>query len=247
MGHTWENRDEASVDASVEEVWDAIATGPGIDSWYMGRTSVEPGADGSVHTDLGGFAMDSSVTSWEPPHRFGYRTDGPDGRFIAFEYLIEGREQGSTVIRLVANGFLPGDDWEAEFDAMLKGGQMYFGTLVAYLNHFAGRFATPLTVSGPRVADWDSAWAAMRAALGVSATPALGDPARLTVPGLPPIEGEIDFVNAHALGVRTEDALYRFVQGFFGSVVLVHHLFADAVDEQETTRAWQAWLDALHS
>jgi hypothetical protein len=32
MGHAWEQRDEAIVAASVDEVWAAIATGPGIDS-----------------------------------------------------------------------------------------------------------------------------------------------------------------------------------------------------------------------
>ena len=77
------------------------------------------GAGGAVRTDLGGYTMESTVTAWEPPRRFAFRGDEtPDGRFIAFEYLIEGREQGSTVLRLVSNGFLPGDDWEAEFDAM---------------------------------------------------------------------------------------------------------------------------------
>ncbi|MFC7648504.1 hypothetical protein ACFQX6_54750 [Streptosporangium lutulentum] len=43
MGHAWEERDEAVVAASAEEVWAAIATGPGIDSWFMGRNEVDPG------------------------------------------------------------------------------------------------------------------------------------------------------------------------------------------------------------
>ncbi len=233
------------MDATVEEVWDAIATGPGIDSWFMGRNEVQPGPDGTIRTDMGGFTMSSAVTAWEPPRRLAHRHDGPGERFIAYEYLVEGREQGSTVVRVVANGFLPGEDWEAEFDAMTKGGRMYFATMVAYLNHFAGRFGIPIEVTGPPVDDWPSAWAALRAGLGVGADPAVGDAVRFTVPGLPPIEGTVDFVNAAVIGVRTHDGLYRFIQGFFGSFVLGHHLFGDGVDEAHTKQAWQTWLAGL--
>jgi hypothetical protein len=89
------------------------------------RNEVVPGEGGTVRTDLGGHLMESTITAWEPLRRFAYRGDEtPDGRFIAFEFLIEGREQGTTVLRLVTNGFLPGDDWEAGYDAMVKGGAM---------------------------------------------------------------------------------------------------------------------------
>lgn len=43
MGHSFEGIDEIEVPASVEDVWTAIATGPGIDSWFMGRNEVTPG------------------------------------------------------------------------------------------------------------------------------------------------------------------------------------------------------------
>jgi uncharacterized protein YndB with AHSA1/START domain len=244
MGHAWEERDEAVVAASVEEVWAAIATGPGIDSWFMGRSRVDPGPAGSVTTDVGGFAATGTVTAWDPPNHFAYRGDGPGERFIAFEYLIEGRDQSSTVLRLVASGFLPDDDWEAEFEAMTAGGEMYFGTLVAYLDHFAGRFATPVNVIGPPVADWPAAWAALRAGLGLGGRPAVGDPVRVTVPGVPSLEGLVDFVNSQALGIRTADGLYRFIQGYVGSFVLGHHLFTDP-DENQTSQAWKTWLAGL--
>ena len=44
MGRPFENRSEAEVPASPDEVWAAIASGPGIDSWFMGRSEVRPGA-----------------------------------------------------------------------------------------------------------------------------------------------------------------------------------------------------------
>jgi uncharacterized protein YndB with AHSA1/START domain len=244
MGKAWQQRDEAVVDATVEQVWDAIASGPGIDAWFMGRTTVKPGPTGTVNTDVGGFTMTSNVTEWERPHRFGYRNDGPGERFIAFEYLVEGRDQGTTVVRVVSSGFLPGDDWEAEFDAMRKGGEMYFRTMVAYLNHFAGRTGPIVNVSGPPVTDWGAAWTALRDALGVGQEPAVGDPVHVTVAGFGPVDGVVDFVNPDAIGVRTDDGLFRFIKGFVGSWVAAHHLFRPA-DEAEINVAWRAWLSAL--
>jgi uncharacterized protein YndB with AHSA1/START domain len=244
MGHAWEERDEAVVAASVDEVWAAIATGPGIDSWFMGRNQVDPGPAGAVTTDVGGFVMTGTVTAWDPPNHFAYRSDGPGERFFAFEYLIEGRDQSSTVLRLVTSGFLANDDWEAEFEALTAGGEMYFRTLVAYLDHFAGRFAKPVNVTGPPVADWPAAWAALRIGLGLGDQPAVGDPVRVTVPGVPSLDGLVDFVNSQALGIRTADGLYRFIQGYIGGFVLCHHLFTDP-DEKQTSQPWKTWLAGL--
>jgi uncharacterized protein YndB with AHSA1/START domain len=249
MGHAWEERDEAVVAASPDEIWAAIATGPGIDSWFMGRTRVDPGATGSVTTDVGGFLMTGTVTAWDPPNHFAYRSDGPGERFIAFEYLIEGRDQSSTVLRLIASGFLPDDDWETEFEAMTAGGEMYFRTLVAYLDHFGGRFATPVSATGPPVADWPAAWAALRSGLGLGDRPALGDRVRVEVLGVPHLDGQVDFVNAQALGIRTADGLLRFIQGYIGSFVVTHYLFTDPdlsshIDKQ-ASQAWTTWLAGL--
>jgi uncharacterized protein YndB with AHSA1/START domain len=246
MGREWEQHDDVEIDATPQQVWEAIATGPGYDSWYMGHTEVEPGEGGAVRTDLGGYVMQSTITAWEPLRRFAYRGDEtPDGRFIAFEFLIEGREQGSTVLRLVTNGFLPGDDWEAEYDAMRKGGAMYFATLVAYLTHFAGRTATPITAAAPMVPDTRGVFDRVPAALGLPAEPAVGDRVRVTPEGLPPIDGVVDFVNPDAIGVRTADALYRFIRRFFGPMIVTHHVFAEAVDQKKTEQAWLAWLARL--
>ena len=119
MGHPFEQHREAEVPAGPDEIWAAITTGPGIDSWFMGRSDVQPGAGGSVRTVFGEYAPELAVTAWDPAHRFSYRSgEAPDGRFIAYEFLIEGRAGGSTVLRTVTSGFLPGDDWTEEFEAM---------------------------------------------------------------------------------------------------------------------------------
>src|ERR1700676_2976343 len=179
MGHQFEQRHDAEVPANPDEVWAAIASGPGIDSWFMGRNEVQPGAGGTVRTVFGEYAPELAVTAWDPARRFAYRSgEAPDGRFIAYEFLIEGRAGGSTVLRTVTSGFLPGDDWADEFEAMTLGGELYFRTLVEYLTYFAGRFATPVTAFGPPGPSWVRDRKLLCYALGVSEQNEPGDQVR---------------------------------------------------------------------
>ncbi|MFD8492991.1 SRPBCC domain-containing protein [Amycolatopsis sp. NPDC059657] len=236
MGHQFETENEAVVGATPEQVWDAIATGPGIDSWFMGRNEVE---NGVVRTAFGQYNPEMAVTAAEPGRRFAYESPkSEDGRFIAYEFLIEGRDGGSTVLRAVTSGFLPGDDWADEFEAMSLGGALFFATLETYLNHFAGRTARPLTAFGPPVSDWDHAWTVLHRELGLSAPIHVGD--RAVVDG---IEGTVYFVNPHTLGIRTEGALYRFLRGFHGAMVAGHHFFDGEPDQQ----AWDDRLTRLYA
>jgi len=244
MGRPFENRSEAEVPASPDEVWAAIASGPGIDSWFMGRSEVQPGPDGTVRTVFGEYAPELGVTAWDPARRFAYRSgEAPDGRFIAYEFLIEGRAGGSTVLRTVTSGFLPGDDWAEEFEAMTLGGEMYFRTLVEYLGHFAGRFAVPVTAFGPPGTTWARDRALLCRALGLPGDPRPGDRATLIPNGTGPVEGVLYFANANTIGVRTQDALYRFLRGFAKPPIAAHHLFAEDADPAQAERAWGSWLD----
>lgn len=245
MGREFEFGNEIEVAATPEQVWNAIATGPGIDSWFMGRTEVGAGEAGAVRTEFASLTLSSTVTGWEPPHRFAHTSGAAeDGRFIAYEFLIEGRAGGSTVMRLVTSGFLPGDDWETEYDAMTKGIHLFVRTLAAYLTHFPGRSATPVTAFGPAVSDWDNAWASLSAALGLHGPAIEGERVRFTLDGAPPVDGVVYVVNPHAVGVRTRDGLYRFLRGLQGSMIAAHHLFSD-VDPRPAERAWTAWLDRV--
>src|SRR3954471_15982240 len=133
MPHEFEINDEVTIEASPDEVWAAISAGPGVDSWFMGRSEIEPREGGTTRFTMFGQTQTGTVTAWEPGRRFAYRgDDNPDGTFMAFEYLIEGVGGGSTVLRFVHSGFL-GDDWEAEYDALTKGDPMYVRKLVAYV------------------------------------------------------------------------------------------------------------------
>ena len=248
MGHEFETDNEITVDATPEQVWAAIATGPGVDSWFMGRNEVQPGVGGVVRTDMGGFVMESTVTVWDPPNHLEYRgSEAADGTVMAFEFLIEGRAGGSTVVRLVHSGFLGGDDWESEYDALKKGDPMYLRTLGQYVTHFAGRTGVPVTAFGPRQGDEERVCEGLKRGLGLSGTVTEGDLVRFSLDGVAPVEGVVDSVLLPSfLGVRTSDGLYRFV-GRNGEVAVGHHIFTPGVDREQAELAWQNWLVQLYA
>lgn len=246
MGHEFELTDAAEVDATPDQVWDAIATGPGIDSWFMGRNEVEGGTGGVIRGAFGGYQPEYRIREWDPLEKLVYGSEtAPDGRKIAYEFLIEGRDGGSSVVRCVTSGFLPGDDWEDEFEAMTTGGAMFFRTLVEYVTHFAGRAAVPVTAFGPPVRDWSAAWTRLGAALGLSARPAEGDRVRFTLEDGVPQEGVVYAVNDQTAGIRTPDAMFRFLRGFHGPMVASHHVFTPGADAEAEEKAWGDWLNRV--
>jgi hypothetical protein len=86
-------------------------------------------------------------------------------------------------------------------------------------------------------------------AFGITGPVTEGAPARLDLPGQPPIEGVADLVGLPTyFGVRTGDALYRFIHS--GSdrgnvLVAVHHIFRADPDPARTEQVWQEWLAGL--
>ena len=72
-----------------------------------------------------------------------------------------------------------------------------------------------------------------------------GDKVQLIPQGLTPIDGVVDYVSPHFLGVRSDDALYRFIHGFEGTTMVGHHLFQEGVNRMEAERSWRAWLSSL--
>lgn len=246
MTHQFEVRDEITIDATPEQVWAAIATGPGIDSWFMGANEVQGGEGGRTSMSMFGEAMGATITAWDPGRHFAYRgDDAPDGTFMAFEYILEGREGGSTVVRFCHSGLM-GDDWETEYAGLQVGDGMYLRKLRVYVEYFTGRTSKyNLFLPGPQVDEHDKVWAAFRDALGAGDKPADGDPGRLNVPGLPATEGVIEFTHHDDfLGLRTADAMFMLIRGLQHAVVVSGHSFSATEDHAATEKAWQAWLAA---
>lgn len=193
----------------------------------------------------------SPVTTWDPPHHFVVRTEGPDGTFNQLEYLIEARAGGTAHLRYVHSGILA-DGWEDQYDAIGAHTDFYLHTLGQYLEHFDGRDATYVGqpssgIDGPEAAGAPDAMDTLRRALGLSAQASAGDPVHATLGAAGALDGEVDYATEGFLGVRTADGLYRFFgRNHFGGVVgLSAHLFSGAVDAAAHEAALKAWLDGV--
>lgn len=242
MTHPFEVSDEITVDATPDQVWQAITSGPGVDSWLMGRTEIDSANRTSTFTMMGE-ASRARITAWEPGHRYATEEEKkPDGTFMAVDWLIESRDGGGAVVRFVHSGLL-GEDWEAEYNGLSIGDHAYLTKLAVYLKHFAPRTAkTSLFLPGPTTED---SWTAMTAAVGVGADVAAGQPGRLSVPGIEQVEGTIEFVIPRSfVGMRTDDAMYLLIHGYNNMVFATTHFFDDR-DPAAETEAWQNWLAAL--
>jgi uncharacterized protein YndB with AHSA1/START domain len=228
------------LDAAPEQVWAAIATGPGISAWFV-PSEVEPGEGGAVRASFGGgFDGSGRVTAWEPGRRFGYA----EGPAHAFEFLVEGRDGGGTVLRFAQSG-LGGESWQDEYDSFDKGWELFFGNLRTYLGEFAGLPArTVVGMAMVPVAAF-AAWPVLHRALGLAGRPAVGE--RVALTGPQPVTGVVDVATDEFLGVRSERSLHRFgAEGDDGCGVSAYHYFyGDPVDVETLTKAWGTWLAGL--
>ncbi|TXL87149.1 SRPBCC domain-containing protein [Streptomyces sp. IB2014 016-6] len=243
MTHPFEIELETTLPASPEEVWEAIATGPGIDSWFMGRNEVEPREGGTASMDTAGHREEAVITAYEPGKRFATRTPTDEnGRFMAFEYLIEGRDRGSTVLRVVHSGLL-GDDWQDEYDALRRGWPFHLHTLHEYLAHFAGRVGVPVFAMAPSPEKTpQEVRAALLCGLSLPVPVTVGVRGHAEPAGLAPLDGEVVWADDERIGLRTTQGLYTFHHGS-GVAVMFHHLFGPDTDGAEA--AWQQWLNDL--
>src|SRR5260370_34432021 len=110
---------------------------------------------------------------------------------MAFEYLIEGRDGGSTVLRVVHSGLL-GDNWQDEYDALRRGWLFHLHTLREYLTHFPGRTGVPVFAMAPTGAQpAGEVRAALTRGLALPTPVAVGAPAPAGPADLPPLHGEV--------------------------------------------------------
>jgi uncharacterized protein YndB with AHSA1/START domain len=238
------------LDAAPEQVWEAIATGPGIATWFVPQR-VEPREGGTVEQDYGGgFTASGRVTAWEPGRRFAYGSvekPEPGRPDYAFEFLVEGRDGGGTVLKFVQSGFLDGADWDDEYDSFDAGWDLFFTNLRSYLKHFAGRPAQNVVTMAYTEGSAREIWPVLHRELGLAGPPAVGDQITLSPDGPPPITGVVDVANDEFLGVRSAHGLHRIgAEGEAGCGVSAYHYFyGEPIDSDALTADWQAWLQRL--
>ena len=99
---------ELIVPGTPEQVWQAMATGPGNSAWFT-KTRIDGRVGGAVDFDFGpNGASTGEVTIWEPPFRFGYvEREWSDGAPpVATEIIVTSRSGGRCVVRMVHSLFV---------------------------------------------------------------------------------------------------------------------------------------------
>jgi uncharacterized protein YndB with AHSA1/START domain len=242
---------EVEVDGSPEEVWRAIATGPGISSWYVPHV-VEEREGGAATASFGPepeMQIPGRVAAWEPPRRVVFDGgEGVDG--LAFEWLIEARAGGTCIVRLVNTGFGSGDEWDAQYDGMSEGWQLFLLNLRLHLQHFPGQTATPMLPGAPWPGPRQQAWARLADALGIPPAPSVGERIVIEPPDAPKLAGTVVDADswrlALVLDVPAPGTAFLAVEGDGEqvSVSVWSYLYGPdgaAIAERDGPR-WQHWL-----
>jgi uncharacterized protein YndB with AHSA1/START domain len=250
-------RTDRVIDVSVEvpgtpeEVWRAIATGPGITSWFVPH-EVDEREGGAVRIDFGGgYTESSTVAAWEPPRRLVLTGEGE--RALAFEWLVEARDGGTCVVRLVNTGFGPGEDWDADYHGMSEGWPLFLENLRLHLTHFRGQAARAVIPTAMVPGPLDDAFERVCAALGVPADLRPGDRLEASAPGSPPLAGRVASTAATpgarayflVLDVPAPGTAFLAVEGAGDHAAVSLWLYLYGADADGPADAWGRFLAEL--
>jgi hypothetical protein len=194
----------------------------------------------------------STVTAWDPPHRYTNRSEDvgfPVQSVNQLDHTIEPREGGRRAwVRYVHSGIFT-DDWDNQYDGASKHTDFYLHTLREYVTHFAPRPVTFATLDGPDASTAADAFTAVGRALGLADDTSEGARVQVRGPEGRLLDAVLDFRDPYFIGLRTDDALIRFFgRNHWGAPVgiSVHDFAADA-DAKANEGAWQGWLDGVFS
>lgn len=245
---------EAEVPGTPEEVWQAIATGPGISSWFVPAEFEErDGKPVALKLDFGpGMQARSVVTAWDPPRMMATEGEGwfPGSPPIAHEWTVEARAGGTCTVRVVDSLFASTDDWDDQLTGAESGWPGIFRVLRIYLTHFRGERSAFMQFKAPVAGTAADAWAALTAALELNG---VRTGQRFAAPsGVPALGGVVEQVSESPVGVmlRTDQpgpgtaALFTMEFGEAAMAAFTFYLYGDqaaAIAARETPR-WQAWI-----
>jgi uncharacterized protein YndB with AHSA1/START domain len=113
-----EVRVEKSIEvaAPVAEVWKALATGNGLETWFPLEARVTPGKGGKIFLSWGSDAgAEAEIVEWQPEKTLVSKSEW-EGQISLVTWTLESRGE-KTVVRLVQSGFSSGTDWDNEWFA----------------------------------------------------------------------------------------------------------------------------------
>jgi uncharacterized protein YndB with AHSA1/START domain len=248
---------EVEVPGTPEQVWEAIATGRGVSSWFV-PTEIEERAGAMTVTCHFGPGMDSTATAtaWEPPNRFAAESPGPGPNAppLATEWIVEARSGGVCVVRVVHSLFADSDDWDGQLESAESGWPAFFRILRLYLTHFRGQPCSTFRVMGVAAGPQSAAWNRLIASLGLAGA-GVGQ-RRTAGAGAPPLSGLVDLVgegeHLHELLLLDEPApgiasITAFTMGGKVYLTIAFYLYgerAPAAAERDEP-AWHAWMKEL--
>jgi len=246
---------EVEVPGTPEEVWQAIATGPGISSWFVPAEFEErDGKPVAVTLNFGpGMESRSVVTAWDPPRMFAKEADGwfPGSPPIATEWSVEARAGGVCVVRVVQSLFASTDDWDKQLIGTESGWPGFFRILRLYLTHFRGQRSAMMQFMAPVAGTQADAWATLTAALGLNGVDA--GQAWAVPSGVPALGGVVEDISQSSYGalLRLDKpapgtaALYTMKFGGSVMAMLSFYLYGDqaAGTVARETPLWQAWIE----
>jgi uncharacterized protein YndB with AHSA1/START domain len=161
---------ELLVPGTPEQVWQAMATGPGNAAWFV-KAEIEPKVGGKLVIDFGTDAKSTGeVTTWEPPVQFAYveREWGEGTPPCATEITITARSGDKCLVRMVHSLFAATDDWDDQVEGFEGGWPAFFVVLRLYLRHFAGMRAASFLAMKKSKIPAAAAWKRLCEKLGLA-------------------------------------------------------------------------------
>jgi uncharacterized protein YndB with AHSA1/START domain len=166
---------EVEVSGTPEEVWKAIATGPGISSWFMPigthEEGTEPRVGGAIYMGSGDEKQKiGEYTKWDPPRGFAAegKSWGPDAPTVAHEWTVEARAGGTCLVRVVNSCFADTADWDNQLEDLESGWPRFFRILKLYMKHFPGQPCSAIHLMGPTTMTQPKVWETIVNALGLA-------------------------------------------------------------------------------
>jgi len=246
---------EVEVPGTPEQVWEAIATGPGITAWFVPtRVEEENGVPKKLICNFGpGMESAADIKDWNPPHRLTAENSwGPGMPPVATEWTVEARGGGKCVVRVVHSLFASTDAWDNQLESTEMGWPTFFRILKLYLTHFRGQPCSTIQVMGGAQGTVLDAWGKLTGALGITGSDV--NQRCKTQSGVPDLAGVIDSVS----GGTHPGMLLRVDQpapgvaslGAFGCggimVMVSMYLYGEkaAGIAKREEAAWRAWMGA---
>lgn len=239
---------EAIVPGTPEQVWQAIASGPGVSSWFV-PCQIEERTGGKIVATFGpGMDSEATITAWNPPQ--GFSAEGseiaPGAPIMATEWTVEALGGGSCRVRVVHSWFAESDEWDSQFEGTEHGWPAFFRDLAVYLVHFDGQPSATYQTMAMSADPQDVVWNKLAEKIGFIGK----SKGEIVACSMPPLNGTIEYVGPE----EHPECLIRMAGGFThffaipmgGMACLSVRTFCfgdyakEAAEREES--AWTAWL-----